>query len=1131
MNYFQFYEESQSIGITNYEVIVINDEGESSYDLKNLDKSMRLEEVRQHLFFNKNVLMGQNANFCYEDKSIISITVENNIVFKKILFQKDESFAFYIKKDQSKPSFPEIAQRLDLVKGLKRQEDGTIVSASAQALRIKNSHILSITTENDFERVQRSTNKSFEQLWIKSFEEKLSNLLNNFENQGTLLNKYEIMYYWRCSIRLSHLDLEPTEEYVEAVKNALDKKLSKVQRRKELNKVGEKYGFFFAQEIKLGGKLLQVVKNQTEGIMQHQLNDQEVSADKLKVLGGDVEKIARYNNKSEWLESLKFCNNCEIIMYNDKLSLYELLPEKLKLKVRRVNSLKVFYSNVLTTNYFRGHFITKVPKPPSISTFKGYKIFASVFNAVNREPFNTFSIRIDYPDSDNPYFVIHCLEPVTENSTPISLLIPWMVIGYEENLPFEPFSINSASYIKYIWTKNHDEAEIEIPGLITQKHCWVGTCVLHYDENPGYDSRRSEIATSYHFCQKGNYMSICCNQHNLSTNSTNFTGRKLKFKINCAIIFNADDPATSRPLIVEPEGQIWESRENWKQQSKSKDNIFTIRRWLLPKDERLIFASLLGSNSYKQRCHPFFLNINQDHFIIKSLENLANQPINQVNYVAMPKIERNENIPKEEISQPISISSSHDNHLHPNFIENAIRFLKLNNGLIIESRDIYTATNRAFNFDQRITTSIEKCYIKISMPKDRKELFLLKNHIDIISFQLLPQKLIQIMLKPNVFDDDSSFDHVHFEVHYPKVELSLVKETIKPTKEIKIAVDDALNSNKPYRELIKIFDTFGFLISQKLMLGQKLYRTFYGASYSQQLKTKKIFFQNYLLNLNDLFVLWDNQYRFDEIYLMTTDGKSIEKNNIEKWSNDHSKQDFKLLHIINRSEFIPIYEIFEKSISHKIKTILGIDNLPKILMTGVVQVIKNVKYYKINFPFSLESNNYHIFAKVIRSNDKQSFDKSIVKIQSEDKTGFLAIIEKFDQIESIDLTDVQIMWMLVGFPDEVDFYSKHTRDLSILSMESKDIVLDENNNKQVLINVPSNLPKNSIIALSFDESENNESESDESEDEYLSNMPEYEIKHSLRSCIFAFDKEFIEADIPTSKCKHIYLKALGLLIS
>ncbi|CAG8847124.1 28310_t:CDS:1, partial [Racocetra persica] len=100
-----------------------------------------------------------------------------------------------------------------------------------------------VTIENHFESITGKTNKSFEQIWIKSFEENCSTLINNHENQETSLNEHEIMYYMKCSIRLSYLNLEPTEEYVEAIKDALDKKLSKAQRRKELNKVGENYGF------------------------------------------------------------------------------------------------------------------------------------------------------------------------------------------------------------------------------------------------------------------------------------------------------------------------------------------------------------------------------------------------------------------------------------------------------------------------------------------------------------------------------------------------------------------------------------------------------------------------------------------------------------------------------------------------------------------------------------------------------------------------------------------------------------------------------------------------------------------------------------------------------------------------
>ncbi|CAG8540802.1 7526_t:CDS:2 [Cetraspora pellucida] len=1179
MNSLQIVEESCSITDqhVNCKVIIITDDGESSYTLENFDKSMQLGEVRKRLFFDKNVLMGQNANFCHKDKNKIPITFENNYVLEMILIQQDKVFyAFHITKDRSKPSFPEIAKRLDLDKGLNKQEDGSIIAASAPAFRIKNLHMADIIIENKFDSVNRQTNKNFEELWIKSFEEVSSTLINNFESQEMFLNEYEIMRYVKCSIRLSYLNLEPTEEYVEAIKDALDKNLSKAQRRKELNKVGEKYGFFFAQEIKLGGKLQRIGRNQTEGITQSKLNDQDSDIsefDKFKVLGGDVVKFAKYNDTPEWLKSLKYYDNCEIIFYDDKLSLYELLSEKLKSKIRRVNSMKVFYSNVFTTNYFRSRLITKVPKPPTISTFKGYKIFASIFNTTDREPFNTFSIRIDYQDLDNPYFAIHCLEPVTENSPQISLLIPWMVIGYEENLPSKPFSINSTkNYIKHIWTKDHDDAEIVIPGLITQKHCWIGTCVLHCDENPGYVLGKSEIATSYHFCQKGNHMSICCNQHDLSTKSTNLATRRLKFKVNCAIIFNTDDPTISRPLIIEPEGQIWENRENMKHQKKNKDNIFTMRRWLLPRDERLIFASLFGSNTYKYRCYPFFLNISQDYFIIKSLENLVNQPINQINYVAMPRVEGNEKkeIINEENSPPIF--SNHD-HLDPTFTENIIKFLKLNNGLIVDSRDIYTAKNKAFNFVSKVK-NIKGFDIKISLPKDRKELFLLKNHINVTSFQLLPQKLIQTMLKLTINNDNPFFDHAHFEVYYPKVELNFNKETIKPTKEIERAVDIALKSNKPYQELINVFNTFGFLIPQKFILGQKLYRTSFAISNldEQQLKSKKNFFQNYLSNIEDLFALWENQYGFDEIYLMTTDGKPIEKNNIEKWIADNSKQDFKLLRIINRSKFLPLYEIFEEPVSHQIKTILGIDDLPKILMTGIVQVIKNDKYYKIKFSSNLESSNYHIFAKVISSNE-QSFDKTIVKIQSKSKTGFLAIIENFDEIRCIDPTDLQIIWMLIGFPDEINFYSRHTRDLSLLRMESEDIILNNDCNQHVVISVPKQLPKNSLMALTFEypllsdnltirddkirlnidyslynddnyseytksdsESENNESESDESEsdkseDEYLSDNSEYEIVYPLQYCIFNFDKDSIKVDISTSQCNNIYLKGMGLLIS
>ncbi|CAG8583431.1 15495_t:CDS:2 [Dentiscutata erythropus] len=399
-------------------------------------------------------------------------------------------------------------------------------------------------------------------------------------------------------------------------------------------------------------------------------------------------------------------------------------------------------------------------------------------------------------------------------------------------------------------------------------------------------------------------------------------------------------------------------------------------------------------------------------------------------------------------------------------------------------------------------------------------------------------------------NDDLSFNHVHFEVNFPKIELNFEKKNIKPTEAIKIAIDNALKNEKPYQELIKIFDTFGYLLAQKYILGQKLYNSCVPlqkiSSIDNQLEIEELF-ENYPSKLDDML----KKHGFDTSYLISMNGEAVKINDVEKWLNEHSK----LLQVISRSELLPVYEIFDESTSYKIQSILGIDNqkrIKRILMTGIVQIIKNTKYYHIDFPSNLESCNYHIFAKIIRHTNEElidTVDKTVVKIYSKNKTGFLAAIENINEIKNIDPADLQIMWILVGFPDEINFYSVHTRELSVLSVEDQNITL-EDNKKSILINVPKELPRNSIMTLSFeyplfrnnleiqdgkielnidyfsskngassedvmsenDKSGDVESESDESEDE----DSEYVIKYP---CIFASDNEFIEADISTSKCK------------
>ncbi|RIB26145.1 hypothetical protein C2G38_2138425 [Gigaspora rosea] len=441
----------------------------------------------------------------------------------------------------------------------------------------------------------------------------------------------------------------------------------------------------------------------------------------------------------------------------------------------------------------------------------------------------------------------------------------------------------------------------------------------------------------------------------------------------------------------------------------------------------------------------------------------------------------------------------------------------------------------------------------------------------------------------------------YFEVNFPMIELNL-ENAIKPTKEITVAIENALNNERPYQELIKVFNKFGYLLSKRLTLGQKLYRScilfqkeLNLINQSNEIK-ENYSSELYASKLYELLDLWKNQYGFDEEYLISISGETIGKNDLEKWLKGNLKQGYKLLQIISRSELIPLYEIFENPIIHEIKSILGIDNLPKILMTGIVQIVKDVKCYNVDFPSHLGNSNYHIFAKLTRSN-KQSvdvIDEATVKIQSGNRTGFLAIIENFDKI------------------------NMHTRELSILSVEHQEIILYRDTDKpSITISVPENLPKNSRMAISFDfplssdfysktqdgkielkidhnmydydvnndnyvenpkpESEsidseykfplNNDkninpesgSESDcvESESEYKlplnhdtyfedvnpesgsesdcveseSSSINFEYKFPLYSYIFTFNKEFIKADISDSESEYIYLKAIGSLIS
>ncbi|RIB30771.1 kinase-like domain-containing protein [Gigaspora rosea] len=114
---------------------------------------------------------------------------------------------------------------------------------------------------------------------------------------------------------------------------------------------------------------------------------------------------------------------------------------------------------------------------------------------------------------------------------------------------------------------------------------------------------------------------------------------------------------------------------------------------------------------------------------------------------------------------------------------NLVEFHKLNYGLVINSQEKCIATNRAFNSEPEMKSNIEICHIKLTSPKDRRELFLLNNCIDISSFQSLPPKLVNIMVQSkNFLNNNRSFNKFYFEADFPLVELNFDRKTLSQPK-------------------------------------------------------------------------------------------------------------------------------------------------------------------------------------------------------------------------------------------------------------------------------------------------------------------------------------------------------------
>ncbi|CAG8707952.1 14162_t:CDS:1, partial [Dentiscutata heterogama] len=517
----------------------------------------------------------------------------------------------------------------------------------------------------------------------------------------------------------------------------------------------------------------------------------------------------------EQLERLKHFNNWEIIEQNDLTPLCTLLSKRLIARIQEVNGMKILYKSNLSVNMPKGHniLIHYIQKPSVVPTFNNVKIFASIIVLNKVRPYrNVFAVRVEYMDDENPCIVIHRIGPAKK---PFNLFIPYMLIGYEEELPIGKFQDNAISYVctrKFVPDGNN---LIEYP-ISDVDYCWLGCPILKCKENPGYEFGSSKHVISYHFRhnEENDTTQLCCYGYDAETDKIS-NNEALTFEVNCAIFTKNTSEVEE---IARPTEYEWRNKEYTVLPFRSNPRrTFTGNKWDLFEHPKHIFASIQYSNPPN---HPAFLNIHRKYPIVKSLNNIPDKSRIPIGYVVINfgnsrpsaintdmslEIKRDKPLSyssiNKEISQPsainadISLGIKRDKPLsyssikkeheekkpsNPPYIirdtkmdidqtisnKTVIKSHKLNHGLTIHPQNVFSAENSAYDLKSELKIKdIEKCYAKAFVPKDKKELFLLKKHIDIESFQSLPSKLIEMMLtSTNFLSDNSSIDDIYLEI-------------------------------------------------------------------------------------------------------------------------------------------------------------------------------------------------------------------------------------------------------------------------------------------------------------------------------------------------------------------------------
>ncbi|GBB84806.1 hypothetical protein RclHR1_11380004 [Rhizophagus clarus] len=313
--------------------------------------------------------------------------------------------------------------------------------------------------------------------------------------------------------------------------------------------------------------------------------------------------------------------------------------------------------------------------------------------------------------------------------------------------------------------------------------------------------------------------------------------------------------------------------------------------------------------------------------------------------------------------------------------------------------------------------SSDKSYLELIKPSTSLKAMLISNNIfsfeDLSSFPFI---------KNNV---KNYGDYTHVLIKCEQYEILLNENNVRPTQEFDDDIEEALNSMKPLKSLQHIFNEYGHLFPQRILLGRLLKNILPNISPKTlgKINLKSPILKSLKPYLDDLKIS----------NLLTQKRRIIEENDLYDWIQNKNNN----LEIIEYNDIIPLYKILKVEQQRKIDYLLKRFNHYNIIMTGMNDLKdldnNNIEHYRrIDIGSSFEDKNYEVFGSIILKNNSklEKLEEFYVNFGLYDLDGFYAVIKKVEETR-INITKCYISWIVIGKPSELSVFSPNNRELKV----------------------------------------------------------------------------------------------------